>query len=85
MAGTLAVIRLLGMFASFDRADRLQPDIDEFDRLLLCDAQTSGGLLIAVAEEKVERLQKALLEHGCKFAAVVGQVEGGTPGRIRVV
>jgi selenide,water dikinase len=60
-------------------------DLDEFDRLLLCDAQTSGGLLIAVEEKRVERLQKALLAHGCRFAAVVGRVESGTVGRIRVV
>ena len=31
------------------------------------------------------RLQKALIAHGCRFAAVVGRVEGGTVGRIRVV
>jgi selenide,water dikinase len=60
-------------------------DLDDFDRLLLCDAQTSGGLLIAVPEGRVDRLQKALLAHGCKFAAVIGQVESGSVGRIRVV
>lgn len=44
------------------------------DRMLLCDAQTSGGLLIAVSPEKADRLRTALLEHGCLKAAEVGVI-----------
>ena len=43
-------------------------------RLVLCDAQTSGGLLIAVSEEKTERLLDALAREGVDQAAVVGAV-----------
>ena len=59
-------------------------DVDEFERLLLCDAQTSGGMLIAVAPQKAEALQEALMAEGCPFAAVIGEVEDGPPGRISI-
>jgi selenide,water dikinase len=54
------------------------------DQLLACDAQTSGGLLIAVSPAKLDDLQDALMAHECRFAAVVGRVEGGVAGRIAV-
>lgn len=43
------------------RAD-FSPDVDEATQLLLCDAQTSGGLLISVPEDRVESLVKQLSE-----------------------
>lgn len=46
--------------------------ITEADRMLLCDAQTSGGLLMAVPGGKAETLKKALLEAGCLVAAEIG-------------
>ena len=36
------------------------PETTDEDRLLLCDAQTSGGLLMSVAEERVEQLLSEL-------------------------
>lgn len=58
--------------------------LTELDQLLACDAQTSGGLLIAVDPSKVSQLQDSLKAHGCKFAAVVGHVEDGVSGQIAV-
>ena len=58
--------------------------ISEIDRLLLCDAQTSGGMLISVPEERVEQLQAALKANGCHYAAVIGEIGTGTPGQISV-
>lgn len=58
--------------------------VGELDQLLLCDAQTSGGLLISVPGDRVEQLQKALLERGCLFAEPIGRVSGGSPGKIAV-
>ena len=52
---------------------------------LLYDPQTSGGLLLAVAPEKAERLVKAILDRGVSHAAVIGEVIGGGAGAIRVV
>jgi selenide, water dikinase len=51
---------------------------------LLCDAQTSGGLLLAVPETEVERLLSALTRKRVT-GAVVGQLTEGHPGSIVVV
>ena len=52
----------------------------EVDRLLLADAQTSGGLLISVARERTDELVRRLREAGALAAAVVGEItaESGT-------
>jgi selenide, water dikinase len=59
--------------------------IDEVGRVLLADAQTSGGLLIAVPEPALAGLLAALRREGTPAAAVIGRVVAGPPGRIRVV
>ena len=51
---------------------------------LLFDAQTSGGLLIAVAVAEAEALLHALRQNGVEAAALVGEVIGENPGRIFV-
>ena len=53
-------------------------------RLLLCDAQTSGGLLIAVPPERAEQLVTELTAELTPVAAVVGSVAATPAGRIRV-
>jgi selenide,water dikinase len=45
-------------------------------QMLLCDAQTSGGLLIAVSDSKAERLLKGLKEAGLRASAIIGEVAG---------
>lgn len=59
-------------------------NIGDLDKLLLCDAQTSGGLLISVPPEKVSALQKALKDNGCLYAEVVGTVREGNAGTMKV-
>ena len=54
------------------------------ERLLLADAQTSGGLLIALAAERVGRLQEALAREGLAPAAVIGRVTAEQAGTIIV-
>jgi selenide,water dikinase len=58
---------------------RFADAVAEGDRIVLADAQTSGGLLVAVAPEKCDRLVARLRELGTPAAAVVGEVVGG-PG-----
>lgn len=67
-------------------ADRVtfDPDVPEKMQLVLCDAQTSGGLLISVPEERLGKLQEALARGGVPVSAVIGRVESGEPGRIHV-
>jgi selenide, water dikinase len=52
------------------------PEIDGDTRLILSDAQTSGGLLIALAPRNAERLLRALHATGLE-AARIGEVEPG--------
>ncbi len=59
-------------------------DVDEARRLLLCDAQTSGGLLIAIPAEREARLCAELATHGTPVAAVVGELREGRAGSIAV-
>jgi selenium donor protein len=54
------------------------------DRYLCVDAQTSGGLLLAVPAENEATLVAALKEERTPEAAVIGRVVAGDPGRIRV-
>ncbi len=57
--------------------------LPEEEQLLLADAQTSGGLLIAVAAERVATLVNALERRGTS-AAVVGRTLSGPPGHIAI-
>jgi selenide,water dikinase len=59
--------------------------VDEPSLLLLADAQTSGGLLAAVSEEKAERLIQRLKELGTPAAALVGRIVEPQAWRISVV
>lgn len=56
----------------------------EEDRLLLCDAQTSGGLLISVRSEMLEELLSHLKAAGVSTTAVIGGIIRDSVGRISV-
>ncbi len=58
--------------------------VSENERLLLCDAQTSGGLLISVPSEKLAALLDALGSRGVETRAVIGTIGDDTPGRAHV-
>ena len=60
-------------------------DLTEEQRLLMCDAQTSGGLLIAVPKAKLHELIVELEVSGVATRAVVGEITSDNPGSIRVV
>jgi len=59
--------------------------LDEDDQILLCDAQTSGGLLMAVPPERLDALTAALRARGVSPVAHIGEITGGADGRIEVV
>ncbi len=54
----------------------------EVDVVLANDAQTSGGLLISVAEERLATLIEALERRGTLAAARIGEVFEGPAGRV---
>jgi selenide,water dikinase len=60
-----------------DECARWDENVEEPMRLALCDAQTSGGLLIAVPSETAERMLSALHEAGVNFATIIGAIEDG--------
>jgi selenide,water dikinase len=54
-------------------------DVDDVDRKLAADSETSGGLLIAVAPDRAEALEAALRERDVLVAAV-GEVTAAQDG-----
>ncbi len=52
----------------------LSPGVTEEDFLLLCDAQTSGGLLVALPPGQAQSYAARCRERGATAAAVVGRV-----------
>jgi len=62
---------------------RFLSNLSEEDQLLLFDAQTSGGLLIAVASERAPLLEESLKEKGERYW-IVGEVLEGD-GIIEVI
>lgn len=61
-----------------------EEDVKEELRIVLFDAITSGGLLLSVPENKVERLIQKLEEYKTPAAVVIGRIRKGEPGRIAV-
>jgi selenide,water dikinase len=59
-------------------------DLTAADRYLCVDAQTSGGLLLAVPPENEAALLEALREEHTPVAAVIGRLTAGPPGHVRV-
>jgi selenide,water dikinase len=58
----------------------LPPDAPAWQRKLLTDPQTSGGLLVACAPDTVERVLDIFSRQGFKLAKVIGELKSGTPG-----
>jgi selenide,water dikinase len=61
------------------------PAVGEVERLVLADAQTSGGLLLAVAPENQAALLAELARRETPERAVVGEIIPGEAGHIEVV
>jgi selenide,water dikinase len=59
-------------------------DMPEVAKLLLCDAQTSGGLLMSVPESKMDSLLKELDAAGVVDARVIGEVAEDSKSPIRI-
>ena len=59
-------------------------DISQEEQLVLSDAQTSGGLLIAVRPESLKDLLQRLRKREALAAAVIGEITTDNPPHIRV-
>lgn len=69
-------------WSSYGDAVTLPPEIDEWQRHLLCDPQTSGGLLVACAPERAPDILKLALDTGHAAARIIGRVEPGNGVRV---
>ncbi len=58
--------------------------VTDEEKLTLCDAQTSGGLLISVPKEKEAKLLESLLAKGVQDARAIGEIIEDERCRIRV-
>ena len=70
--------RYLAEFVQYDAG------ITRAQQLVLCDAQTSGGLLMAVPPQQTEALLVRLEEAGTSAVAVIGEIVEGPAGQIEV-
>jgi selenide,water dikinase len=59
---------------SLEETVQWHADISDKAKLLLADAQTSGGLLISVSAAKKDALLAALETHGVAVRAVIGEI-----------
>jgi selenide,water dikinase len=64
-------------WASYGAEVNLPRDFPEWQRKLLCDPQTSGGLLVACAPDAVKEVLAAFHADGFAAACVIGQMESG--------
>ena len=67
--------------ASFGADVEFDTAIPEWQRRILADAQTSGGLLVAVAPEQADAVLALFQQHGFTAAVVVGRLH---PGAARI-
>jgi selenide,water dikinase len=63
---------------------RFSASLDETDRRILADPQTSGGLLISVPADAEAQLIAELEARGTAARSVIGDVIAGEPGTIEV-
>jgi len=76
--GTARNLEFLADWVRFDEA------LPEEVRILLADAQTSGGLLMAVPPERAGRLEAALRHRQVPAVARIGTLTEGPAGRLSV-
>ena len=71
-------------WASFGAAITLPGTMPEWQRHVLCDPQTSGGLLISVTQERAAAVLETVKSVGFPSAAIIGSTKAGD-GRLVVV
>ncbi len=75
---------------TYNNLEWVKDDVDfanqsQVNKLILCDAQTSGGLLIATDPDYASELLKELNNKGLDRASIIGRVKKEGKGRITIV
>jgi selenide,water dikinase len=71
-------------WASYGHDVTLPSDLPDWQRHLLTDPQTSGGLLVSCAPDQADAIVRTIVAAGYPAARIIGHAEAGPP-RIRVV
>jgi selenide, water dikinase len=66
-------------WASYGQQVALPPDVPAWQRALLTDPQTSGGLLVSCKADQVEAIRTIIEVAGYPRASIIGSVEAGAP------
>ncbi len=69
-------------WSSYGDAVTLPAEIDDWQRHLLCDPQTSGGLLVACALERASDIIELARDTGHAAARIIGRAEAGSGVRV---
>jgi selenide,water dikinase len=67
-------------WSSYGAQVRIDPRLEGTPLTLLCDPQTSGGLLVACAVDAAASVIEVFARHGCARAALIGEMTEGAPG-----
>ncbi len=67
-------------WAGYGKDVKLADAVTPVQQALLCDPQTSGGLLVACSADAVDAVLAVFRRHGFDGAAVVGEMAQGTAG-----
>lgn len=62
-----------------------QENISDIHKLILCDAQTSGGLLISIPRQYAEKLTKELKEEVHEKTSIIGFLTNENSNKIKVI
>jgi selenide,water dikinase len=71
-------------WSSYGAEVTLPPDFPDWQRHLLTDPQTSGGLLVACAPERADTISRSIRDAGYPVARVIAHAEHGAPS-LRVI
>ncbi len=71
-------------WASYGHQVALPADLPDWQRALLTDPQTSGGLLVSCAPEACEDVLATFRAQGFAAAACIGELTAAQPGGVRI-
>lgn len=67
-------------WASYGGDVALPAQMPEWQKNILSDPQTSGGLLVACAPEAAEEVLEIFRQQGFQYAVQIGEIKAGAPG-----
>jgi selenide,water dikinase len=66
-------------WASYGADVELSPRLTSAHKAVLCDPQTSGGLLVACTQDVLVEVMASFERHGCAHAGLIGGMVAGKP------